>query len=144
MGSTKFVDLPALVAVESGDQMAAARGGETGRISVGEIATAAAALVVPGQAGSGMPVFAAANANIVYDPATHTVGGPLNNFVGSIPSPAMMAVIMPTDLDRKAEALIDKGVEIQILSEGDFSELTGVDLARRDERATLGLEEVGR
>ena len=45
---------------------------------------------------------------------------------------------------RQAEVLIEKGVEIQILSEGDFSELIGVELARRDERATLGLEEVVR
>ena len=45
---------------------------------------------------------------------------------------------------RKAEALIEKGVEIQILSESDFSELIGVDLARGDERATPGLEEVVR
>ena len=28
---------------------------------------------------------------------------------------------------RKAEALIDKGMDIQILSESDFSELIGVD-----------------
>ena len=45
---------------------------------------------------------------------------------------------------RKAEALIEKGVEIQILSESDFSELIGVDLARGDERATPSLEEVVR
>ena len=45
---------------------------------------------------------------------------------------------------RKAEALIGKGVEIQILSESDFSELIGVDLVRGDERATPGLEEVVR
>ena len=45
---------------------------------------------------------------------------------------------------RQAELLIEKGVEIQILSEGDFSELIGVELARRDERGTLGLEEVVR
>ena len=45
---------------------------------------------------------------------------------------------------RKAEALIEKGVEIQILSESDFSELIGIDLARGDERPTLGLEEVVR
>ena len=45
---------------------------------------------------------------------------------------------------RKAEALIEKGVEIQILSESDFSELIGVDLARGDERGTPSLEEVVR
>lgn len=45
---------------------------------------------------------------------------------------------------RKAEALIEKGVEIQILSESDFSDLIGVDLARGDDRGALGLEEVVR
>ena len=45
---------------------------------------------------------------------------------------------------RKAEALIEKGLEIQILSESDFSELIGVDLARGDERGAPSLEEVVR
>ena len=45
---------------------------------------------------------------------------------------------------RKAEALIEKGVEIQILSESDFSELIGVDLAGGEEMAALRLEEVVR
>ena len=45
---------------------------------------------------------------------------------------------------RKAEALIEKGVEIQILSESDFSELIGVDLSSSGERGASGLEEVVR
>ena len=45
---------------------------------------------------------------------------------------------------RKVEALIEKGVEIQILSEGDFFELIGVDLARGDERGAPSFEEVVR
>ena len=36
---------------------------------------------------------------------------------------------------RKAEVLIEKGAEIQILSESDFLELLGVDLPRREEMA---------
>ena len=32
---------------------------------------------------------------------------------------------------RKAESLIEKGADIQILSESDFSELIGLDLPRR-------------
>ena len=43
---------------------------------------------------------------------------------------------------RKAEALIEKGVEIQIFSENDFSELMGVDLPRREKRTALPLEAV--
>ena len=45
---------------------------------------------------------------------------------------------------RKAEVLIEKGVEIQILSESDFSELIGVELSSGDERGVPGLEEVVR
>ena len=32
---------------------------------------------------------------------------------------------------RKSEVLIEKGADIQILSEGDFSELMGVELPKR-------------
>ena len=39
---------------------------------------------------------------------------------------------------RKAEALVMKGMEIQILSESDFSELIGVDLRRRHENGVAG------
>ncbi len=45
---------------------------------------------------------------------------------------------------RKAEALIEKGVEIQILSESDFSELIDANLTKFDEGAGLDLEEVVR
>ena len=40
---------------------------------------------------------------------------------------------------RKAEALIDKGMDIQILSESDFSKLIGVDLPKREQRAARTL-----
>ena len=43
---------------------------------------------------------------------------------------------------RKAEALIGKGVDIQILSETDFSELTGIDLPRHEEKAAQPLEAI--
>ena len=43
---------------------------------------------------------------------------------------------------RKAEALIDKGMDIQILSESDFSELIGVELPRREEQAARTLETI--
>ena len=41
---------------------------------------------------------------------------------------------------RKAEVLIEKGAEIQILSETDFSELLGVDLPKHEEKAARPLE----
>lgn len=42
---------------------------------------------------------------------------------------------------RKVEALIEKGVEIQIHSETDFSDIIGVDLASCNKRGALGFEE---
>ena len=45
---------------------------------------------------------------------------------------------------RKAEALIEKATEIQILSESDISELIDANLTKCDEEAALGLEEVVR
>ena len=41
---------------------------------------------------------------------------------------------------RKAEELIEKGADIQILSENDFSELMGVDLPKREEKAARTLD----
>lgn len=38
---------------------------------------------------------------------------------------------------RKVEALIEKGADIQVLSESDFSELMGVELPRLKEKAAL-------
>ena len=43
---------------------------------------------------------------------------------------------------RKAEALIDKGIDIQILSESDFSELIGIELPKHEERSKPTLEAV--
>ena len=124
---TPFTDLPVLSGAEATDEVAAARGGATGRVSVAAIATQAAGLVTPGAAGSGMPVFAAASANIVYDASSNRVGGPLNNFTGSLPSPAMIAVIMPTDLDRKAEALTFRANA----TDGDLVSILGSPIAAR-------------
>ena len=45
---------------------------------------------------------------------------------------------------RKAEALIERGAEIQILSESDFSELIDAILTKCDEGTALGREEVVR
>ena len=43
---------------------------------------------------------------------------------------------------RKAETLIGKGVDLQILSETDFSELTGIDLPKHEEKAAQPLEAI--
>ena len=100
---TDFPDLPQILNRQDADAFPAERAdGTNGRMTVG---TLLAGLGQPGAAGTGMPTFAAANANIAYDPAANQIGGPLNNFVGGLPSPSMVAIILPSDIDRKAEAL---------------------------------------
>ena len=106
MPITEFADLPEFQSAEAGDQVVVGRpsSSEEGRMGVDVLAVAAAARVMPGQAGTGMPSFAAAG--LVYEEATATIRGNTQNYMGDLPRPSLVAAIMPAALPRAADPVL--------------------------------------